>query len=165
MPERYQIDWDDFHHHAQHGPCFICEIVARNPDYPAHLIYQDDTALVFLDKYPALYGHTLVAAREHREQATGDFTVEEYLELQRVVYRVAEAIRAEVDPERVYIFTLGSQQGNSHVHWHITPLPPGVPYREQQFAALRRAKNGVLMMTEVEKIDLTARIRRRWNGG
>ncbi len=165
MSERHQIDWDDFHNQAQHGPCFICEIAARNPAYPAHVVYEDDLALAFLDKYPALYGHTLVATREHREQVTGDFSIEEYLALQRIVYRVAEAIRAEVEPERVYIFTLGSQQGNSHAHWHIAPLPPGVPYREQQFTALRRAKHGVLKMTEEEKADLAARIRQRLNGG
>lgn len=114
-----------------------------------------------MDKYPILYGHTIVAPRVHREQVTGDFTVEEYLALQRVIYCVAEAIREEVKPERVYIFTLGSQQGNSHVHWHIVPLPPGVPYRKQQFAALRRSEDGILKVSEDEQRPLAIRIRRR----
>ena len=36
------------------------------------------------------YGYTLVAPKEHREQVTGDFTMEEYLDLQQLLYRVTE---------------------------------------------------------------------------
>ena len=125
------------------------------------MVYEYERSLVFLDKYPIHYGHILVAPRAHREQVTGDFTVEEHLALQRIVYCVAEAVREEVKPERVYIFTLGSQQGNSHVHWHIVPLPPGVPYRKQQFSALRRSEIGILKMSEDEKRSLAIRIRQR----
>jgi hypothetical protein len=31
---------------------------------------------------------------------------------------------------------LGSREGNSHVHWHLAPLPRGVPFAQQQLAAL-----------------------------
>ena len=44
----------------------------------------------------------------------GDFTPEEYLGLQRVVHRVAEAVREEVGAEREYILSLGSNQGKAH---------------------------------------------------
>jgi len=165
MPERYHIDWDAFHRRAQDGPCFVCQVVSGVPDCPVHMVYEDDVALAFLDRYPILYGHVLIASREHREQVTGDFSEREYLDLQRVVYRVAEAVRSEVEPERVYVFTLGSQQGNAHVHWHVVPLPPGIPYEEQQFAILRRSERGILKMTEEEKALLAARLRERLNGG
>lgn len=163
MFERYHIDEGDVEAYArrcQTGPCFICEIVAGNPDYEHRIVYEDDATVAFLNKYPTLYGYVLVAPREHREQATGDFTLEEYLALQRGIYRIAEAVRQEVAAERVYILTLGSQQGNSHVHWHIAPLPPGVPYEEQQLAALSW-KRGILRLAEEEKASLVARIRRR----
>lgn len=158
MFERYQIDWEAYHHRCQTGPCFVCEIIAGNPDYPADIVYEDDETIVFLDKYPRLYGYTLVAPRKHREQVTGDFTVEEYLTLQRMVYRVAEAVRQEVGAERVYLLSLGSQQGNAHVHWHIAPLPPGVPYREQQLAVFGK---GILRISEEERESLAGRIRQR----
>ena len=95
---------------AQTGPCFICEIVARNPGYPAHIVYEDAVAIAFLDKYPPLYGHILIAPREHREQATGDFVLEEYLDLQRRVYAVGEAVQREVGAERIYLDSIGSNQ-------------------------------------------------------
>jgi diadenosine tetraphosphate (Ap4A) HIT family hydrolase len=158
MFERVKIDSDAYHYRAQTGPCFICQIVARHPEYPAHIVYEDDVAIAFLDKYPALYGHTLVAPRAHREQVTADFSLNEYLDLQRVVYRIAEAVRNEVPTERPYIYAFGSNQGNAHVHWHIAPLPPGVPYREQQIAAIRQDP---LSIPDEDMAALAARIRRR----
>src|SRR5204863_5214575 len=106
-----------------------------------------------------LHGYTLVAPLEHREQVTGDFSVDEYLELQKRVYRVAEALRQEVPAERVYILSLGSQQGNRHVHWHVAPLPPGVPYEEQQFAALMMETKGYIELSPKDHDELAGRIR------
>jgi diadenosine tetraphosphate (Ap4A) HIT family hydrolase len=156
--ERYQPDWKALIHQFRTGPCFICQIIARNPDYRAHIVYEDDRAIAFLDKYPRLYGWTLVAPREHREQVTAHFSVEEYLSLQRVVYRVTEALRHELEAERMYLLSLGSNQGNAHVHWHVVPLPPGVPYEEQQLAAFRK---GVLRIPEDEQAVLAGRIQHR----
>jgi diadenosine tetraphosphate (Ap4A) HIT family hydrolase len=123
-----------------------------------HVIHQDESVIVFLNKYPVLYGYVLVAPARHKEHVTGDFTMEEYLALQRVVYRTAEAVRKAVSTERVYILSLGSQQGNRHVHWHIAPLPYGVPFKEQQLAALG-AENGILDLSDREMHDLAERIR------
>lgn len=58
--------------------------------------------------------------------------LDEYLDLQRLVYRVSEAVREEVGAEQMYIYTFGSNQGRAYVHWHVVPLPPGVPYEKQQ---------------------------------
>jgi diadenosine tetraphosphate (Ap4A) HIT family hydrolase len=156
--ERYMVDWNELHRRFQTGPCFICQIVKGNPEYPAHIVHEDEMVIAFLDKYPVLYGYTLVCPREHREQVTGDFTLTEYLALQRRIYRIAEAVRQEVNAERVYLLTLGSQEGNAHVHWHIVPLPSGIPYREQQLYVFRR---DVLRIPEDERASLAARIRQR----
>lgn len=161
MFKRFKLDLEAYHHRAQTGPCFICQIVARNPDYPAHIVYEDDSAIAFLDKYPPLYGHILIAPRQHKEQVAGDFTVEEYLNLQRVVYAVANAVQREVGAERIYLYAFGSNQGYSHVHWHVAPLPPGVPYRQQQLAAIRQDP---LRVPEEERIFLADNIRRRITG-
>lgn len=140
------------------GPCFICQIVAGNPARPHHIIYEDEQAIAFLNAYPPLYGYVLVAPRQHREQVTGDFALAEYLQLQAVIYRVTEAVRRVVPAERVYLLSLGSQQGNSHVHWHIAPLPPGVPFHRQQLAALQ-VEDGILDLSEAGMSALAAQIR------
>lgn len=139
------------------GRCFICELLAGNPEFAHHVVYEDDHAVAFLNRYPALYGYVLVAPRRHREHVTSDLTQDEYLQLQAVVYRIGEAIRRVVPTERLYILSLGSRQGNAHVHWHIAPLPPGVPFEEQQFAALDT--NVCLDLSDDELGELARKLR------
>jgi diadenosine tetraphosphate (Ap4A) HIT family hydrolase len=138
------------------GRCFICELLAGNPDYAHEVVFEDVRSVAFLNRYPALLGHTLVAPKEHREHVTGDFTLDEYLELQRVVHRVGDALRATLPTERLYVLSLGSQAGNRHVHWHLAPLPPGVPFEEQQLRALDRADCLDLRADEIS--DLARRL-------
>jgi diadenosine tetraphosphate (Ap4A) HIT family hydrolase len=136
---------------------FICELIAGNPEFAHHIVYEDENAVAILNKYPALYGYVLVAPRQHREEVTGDFRRANYLELQDVVYRDGEAIRRVVPTERLYILSLGSQQGNRHVHWHLAPLPPDVPLEEQQLAALKT--DLCLDLSDEEFDDLASRLR------
>ena len=138
--------------------CFVCELVAGNPEYVHHVVYEDETAIAFLNAFPTLWAYTLVCPREHREHVTGDFSLGEYLRFQEVLYRVAEAIRRTVPTERLYLLSLGSQEANSHVHWHMAPLPPGVPFDEQQIEALSW-KRGILDVADDELAALAAAIR------
>ncbi|MEO8288115.1 MAG: HIT family protein [Chloroflexota bacterium] len=160
MSEYESFDLASYFERIKSSPCFICGIL-EGSDTSHHVIYRNDTAIVFLSKYPPLYGYTLVAPVLHKEQVTGDFTAEEYRQLQGVVYRVAEAIREELPTERVYILSLGSRQGNSHVHWHVAALPPGVPLEQQQFEALMLTDRGYLKLTEAEMAELAQRLGRR----
>jgi diadenosine tetraphosphate (Ap4A) HIT family hydrolase len=144
------------------GRCFICEIVSRNPEYGHHVFFEDEFTIAFLSKYPTLYGYSLVAPREHREQVAADFTEDQYLALQRAVWRVGRAITQVVPTERLYVLSLGSQQANRHVHWHVVPLPPGLPLGEQQYAALDRAD--YLDVPELELTDLASRLRSLCSG-
>jgi diadenosine tetraphosphate (Ap4A) HIT family hydrolase len=155
--ERYHPDLEALHHGFRTQPCFVCRMVEGNVQFPETIIYEDERALVFLDAYPRAYGYTLVAPKEHREQVTGDYSMEDYLALQRLIYRVTEAVREEVEAERMYLYTFGSNQGNSHVHWHVVPLPPGVPYEEQQGAWASWSK-GVLKIPKEEMAALARRI-------
>jgi diadenosine tetraphosphate (Ap4A) HIT family hydrolase len=77
-----------------------------------------------------------------------------------VVQEVARAVAATVPTERMYSLSLGSQQGNAHLHWHVVPLPPGVPYERQQFQAVMTV-NGVLTVDDAAQAALARRIRDR----
>jgi diadenosine tetraphosphate (Ap4A) HIT family hydrolase len=157
MNDRKSFDLEAYIERIQDGPCFICELIMGRLN-GNHIIYQDEEFIAFLNKYPTLYGYVLVAPISHKEQVTGDFTVEEYLSLQRAIYRVTEAVRRTVEAERVYILSLGSQQGNRHVHWHVAPLPYGIPFKQQQLEALR-SDNGILDASDEEMIELARQIR------
>jgi histidine triad (HIT) family protein/ATP adenylyltransferase len=112
--------------------------------------------VAFLSRYPTLLGYTIVAPRAHVIEVTGDRKL--FRRLTDVVHDVAEALKMTLPVERVYLMSLGSNQGNAHVHWHVAPLPPGVPYNRQQFHAVM-AENGVLEVTQEEQAALAVRIR------
>lgn len=65
---------------------------------------------------------------------------------------------AAVPAERMYSLSLGSQQGNAHLHWHIAPLPPGAPYHQQQLRA-QSAEHGVLDVDDRSQAALARAIR------
>jgi diadenosine tetraphosphate (Ap4A) HIT family hydrolase len=141
---------------AGNNRCFICTIVdGSRTDH--HIVYRDELCVAFLNRYPTLVGYTLVAPVEHRTGVVSDFSEEEYLALQLRVHRVGRAVAEAVTTERIYVLSLGSMQGNSHVHWHVAPLPPEVPYAEQQFAALM-AESGCLDIPERDQAALAQRI-------
>jgi diadenosine tetraphosphate (Ap4A) HIT family hydrolase len=162
VSDRIPFDAEVYERRTREGPCFICALAAGDPEYRRAqvMIYEDADVLVFLNRYPTLRGYTLVCPRRHIERVVGDNTEAEYLQLQRWVYRVGRAIEHVVRTERLYVLSLGSQQGNRHVHWHLAPLPPGVPYREQQLAALTMSR-GLVRVAPEEAVDLARQIRAR----
>ena len=130
---RYFPDMEALHAGFRTQACFVCGLVPGAVESPRHVFYEDDRAIASLDGYPRAYGYSLVAPKEHREQ---------------------------VGAARMYVYTFGSNEGNAHVHWHVVPLPPGVPYEEQQ-AAWAGWDKGVPEIPQQEMSDLAWRVGRR----
>ncbi len=158
QPARTQFDVEQYVHRVLEGPCFVCALVAGHPDYLHHQVYEDEDTVAFLSRYPTLLGYCLVAPKKHVESWLHDLSESDFLRLQSVIHRIALAVAATVPTERMYLLSLGSQQGNAHLHWHVAPLPPGVPYDQQQFHALM-AENGVLDVDDAAQATLAQRIR------
>jgi histidine triad (HIT) family protein/ATP adenylyltransferase len=152
------LDFAAYSRRVHEGPCFVCAFVAGHPDYNHHVVYEDDETVAFLNRYPTLPGYCLVAPKSHVEDWLQDLSEKQFLDFQRTVRTVARAIAAAVPTERMYSMSLGSRQGNAHLHWHLAPLPPGVPYERQQFHAVM-AENGILPGDPVRQADLAVRIR------
>jgi diadenosine tetraphosphate (Ap4A) HIT family hydrolase len=119
------------------GRCFICELVdeATTPEHEI-VAYRDEHCLVFFPPWQRLYGYCLLSPKRHVTEVVSDFTEDGYLALQRRVHRLGRVLTEITPTERLYVYSFGSMQGVAHVHWHVAPLPPGVPFREQQFAAV-----------------------------
>jgi len=157
-PPRVAFDFDQYGRRVREGPCFVCAFLAGHEDYRHHTVYEDADTIAFLGRYPVQLGYCLVAPKAHIESWIDEMEEHEFLRFQGVVRRVARAVAATVPTERMYSLSLGSQQGNAHLHWHVAPLPPGVPYDEQQFHALM-AVNGVLPVDDATQAALAQRIR------
>jgi len=144
------------------GRCFICGLVAGDPEFAHTVLYRDDVAIAFLSKYPTVSGYMLVAPTDHREHVIRDFSPEDYLSLQQIIYRIGAALVRSVSTERLYIVSVGSQQGNRHVHWHLVPVPPGIPFEQQQYALLDRKE--YLCFSAEETEELAQRIEEQLKG-
>ncbi|TMR30402.1 HIT family protein [Nonomuraea zeae] len=140
-------------------PCFICAIVAGDPDYVLEqVVYEDDRHVAFLSGYPTVPGYVLVSPKQHIEHVVRDLEEDAYHAIMGVVRKVALAVEAVVPSERTYVLSLGSQDGNSHLHWHVAPLPPGTAYDQQQYHALM-AENGLIPWSPDQAESLAGRLR------
>ncbi|MGI0018133.1 MAG: HIT family protein [Nitrosotalea sp.] len=101
--------------------CLFCNIINKKHD--AHVIFEDDSHIVIMDKYPIQKGHSLVIPKIHHEKII-DMTNEEVGALFSKVPDVARSIIATTGADG---FNLGQNNGRSanqiipHVHVHIIP--------------------------------------------
>jgi len=101
--------------------CIFCDIL--DGKRVGHIIYEDESHVAFLDKYPIDVGHSLVIPREHHEKIT-DMTSENVGKLFAIVPKIAKAI---LDATGADAFSLGQNNGKAakqiipHVHIHIIP--------------------------------------------
>lgn len=158
--QRRPFDTRELIHRITDKRCFICEFLHRTPGYEHVEVFSTEHHVVFLDRYPTMFGKLMVAPKLHVEAVTGDFDEKGYLALQTLIYRTAEAVRQTNSPERVYILSLGSQAANAHVHWHVAPLPSGVPLQQQQYHALMH-EHGAVEVKADDQAAYAAAIRRQ----
>ena len=156
--DRQSTDLEAYSARARSGPCFVCAFLAGHPDYRHETVFEDQHHVAFLDKWPTVPGKVLVAPEAHIEHVVRDLDEAAYLRLMQVVREVALAVESVCGSERTYLYSLGSQQGNAHLHWHVAALPAGVPYEQQQFHALM-TENGTLPYTDAEAAALGERLR------
>lgn len=154
---RKPVNLQKLHESSASGLCFVCEFLRGNPNFDHVTIHESEIAIAFLNRYPTLFGYTIIAPKRHVEEVTGDFSKAEYLDLQAFIYSVAEAIREVLNPERVYILSLGSKSANSHVHWHVAPLPHGLPLEEQQYHAIMH-EHGAIEVSQEERAEFAKKV-------
>jgi histidine triad (HIT) family protein len=101
--------------------CIFCDIIQGKKQ--GHFIYEDDTHVAFLDKYPIDHGHSLVLPREHFEKIT-DMTADKVGDLFSKVPKIAKAI---IQTTNADAFSMAQNNGRAakqivlHVHVHIIP--------------------------------------------
>ena len=106
---------------AHSEECIFCKIARKQ--IPAHVVYEDENFIAFLDINPANKGHVLVIPKSH----TDDFLkMDEGLakELFSVVQRVANGVRKALNSDAMNIVqNNGTAAGQAipHVHVHIIP--------------------------------------------
>ncbi len=117
--------------------CLFCDIINGKKD--GHFLYEDDSHVAFLDRYPIDVGHSLVLPRKHHEQIT-DMTPEDVGNIFAFVPKIAQAILEATGADA---FSIGQNNGEAakqivpHVHIHIIPRynSKGAVWTKRQIAS------------------------------
>jgi histidine triad (HIT) family protein len=88
-------------------------------EIPAHIVYEDDKTLAFLDIFPTVRGHTLVIPKTQVENVW-DLSDDDYSALMNTVKKVAVRIDKVFSPKKVGMKVYGLDVPHAHVH--IMPL-------------------------------------------
>lgn len=101
--------------------CIFCDIVNKKQD--AHIIFEDESHIAIMDKYPIQKGHSLIMPKLHHEKII-DMSNDEVGELFSRVPAIARGILAATGADG---FNIGQNNGKSanqiipHVHVHVIP--------------------------------------------
>ncbi len=98
-------------------PSIFTKII--NGEIPCYKIAEDENFFAFLDINPNAKGHTLCIPKKEVDKIT-DLDEETYLGLMGFSRRIAKAIEAAIDCERVGITVIGLEVPHAHVH--LIPL-------------------------------------------
>lgn len=99
--------------------CQFCAIVAGETD--AHVVFEDELTLAFLDIRPLFPGHTLLVPREHHE-ALWDLPEELVEPYFANVRRLAAAVREAMGAQGTFVALNNIvSQSVPHLHTHVVP--------------------------------------------
>ena len=99
--------------------CRFCAI-ARG-EARAHVVFQDEAAVAFLDHRPLFPGHVLLAPREHHE-TLADLPPEAIGPLFAAAQKLARAVEAGLGAEGTFVgMNNRVSQSVPHLHVHIVP--------------------------------------------
>lgn len=97
--------------------CIFCKIAEGKMS--AHKVYEDDSAVAFLDKHPINPGHILVIPKVH-EPDFYNLEQEVYVHLMEVVQKLGKVVNREMNPKKVGLIIAGLDVPHTHVH--IVPI-------------------------------------------
>lgn len=100
--------------------CIFCKVASG--DIPHYKVYEDDSAVAFLDINPVNPGHTLVISKQHKE-LIWDLPDDTYRRVMMAAKKVAKRINEVLKPGRVGEAVEGFDV--SHAHIHLIPIEQG----------------------------------------
>lgn len=89
--------------------CIFCKIIEREPD---HIIYQDDSYIVFLDINPRSPGHCLIVPKQHYRWVWDVPNVGEYFEIAK---KIAKAQMKAFETDCIISHVEGLDVPHAHI--------------------------------------------------
>jgi histidine triad (HIT) family protein len=103
-------------------PCLFCQIVAREAD--AAVVFEDDTALAFLDNRPVFPGHVLLVPKLHVETLP-DLPADLIQPLFTTAQKLCRAVETALQAQGTFVAVNNRiSQSVPHLHIHVVPRRP-----------------------------------------
>jgi histidine triad (HIT) family protein len=99
------------------GDCIFCKIIEK--DIPAHIVWENDQFLAFLDVNPVNPGHLLIIPKEHIESIF-DLKDEQYKKVFEIAKTLSTPLQNAMQAKKIGIAVEGF--GVPHAHVHLVPL-------------------------------------------
>ena len=100
--------------------CIFCAIAAH--EIPSKVVYEDDKFIAFLDLTQTTIGHTLVVPKRH-SKCIFDLNDEDAREIMLVVKKVANKLKASLNPIGINVVNNNEKPLQSVDHFHIHLIP------------------------------------------
>lgn len=110
--------------------CLFCRIAKG--EVPAHVVHESEDVIAFLDIHPIRAGHVLVVPRQHFPYYD-DVRPDVANEIMQIAQRLAPALRAGFQVERVGLFFTGVDI--AHAHAHVVPMVEPTDVTSRQYIA------------------------------
>ena len=94
--------------------CIFCKIVRK--EIPAHIVYEDEETLAFLDIHPQSAGHTLIIPKTHVRWV---WDVEPFSPYAMTTQKVAKALQKAFGNDWIISKVIGDEI--EHAHTHLYP--------------------------------------------
>lgn len=109
--------------HAEYDPDNIFAKILRG-NMPSVKVFEDETALAFMDVFPQAEGHTLVIPKDVEARNFLDMPTEKLGAFMERVQTVSRAVEKALQPDGVVVTQFnGAPAGQTvfHLHFHIIP--------------------------------------------
>jgi histidine triad (HIT) family protein len=107
---------------TRESSCRFCQIVAGEDS--AHLVFEDERTIAFLDNRPLFLGHSLLVPRDHHETLAdlpGDLVGPLFANVQLLSVAVCQAMKK---PGSFVALNNVVSQSVPHLHVHVVPRKP-----------------------------------------
>jgi len=112
--------------------CIFCRIVQKQS--PGNIVYEDETAMAFLDINPLNEGHTLVIPKEHHKDIF-EIPSELLAYLHSISKRIAIAVKETTKADGISIFQQNGKAADQEIpHFHIHVVPRYEGQRLERFS-------------------------------
>jgi len=99
--------------------CLFCQIVSGK--HPAHIVYEDEMTIAFLDHRPLFLGHTLLVPRQHVETLT-ELPAALLAPLFGTAQLLARAVEEGMKAQGTFVAMNNKvSQSVPHLHVHVIP--------------------------------------------